>query len=197
FYWGKGDFTFGNGEGEFRTPMKIAVDSIGNVYVVDYGNGRVQVLDESGEFLRQIRNFTYDTEFGPHTTSMNPWAIAIDQNDQVYVLDYVFYNENSSFNQAQVVVFNSHGDYAARWGSYGNGEGQFKDPRDVAVDRDGHIYVADTGNHRIQKFNASMEYVTEWSIAGNPSGIDVDRLGNVYVTDSDNHRVLKFDSVGN
>lgn len=42
--------------------------------------------------------------------------------------------------------------FAAKWGSYGSGDGQFISPQGIAVDSLGNVYVADTGNHRIQKF---------------------------------------------
>ncbi|MGH2616807.1 MAG: 6-bladed beta-propeller, partial [Thermomicrobiales bacterium] len=42
--------------------------------------------------------------------------------------------------------------YVAKFGAYGNGNGQFNTPLGVAVDLDGRVYVADWGNHRIQVF---------------------------------------------
>ena len=44
----------GNGPLQFNTPHSIAVDQQDNIYVADRGNGRIQVLDTSGKFLRQI-----------------------------------------------------------------------------------------------------------------------------------------------
>ena len=66
------------------------------------------------------------------------------------------------------------------------------------------MYVADTGNSRIQKFDANGTFLTKWGSFGNadgrfngPIGIDTDAIGNVYVADSGNNRVQKFDSAGN
>jgi DNA-binding beta-propeller fold protein YncE len=44
--------------------------------------------------------------------------------------------------------------YLMQWGSYGAGNGQFRNPYGVATDAAGNVYVADIGNHRIQKFGA-------------------------------------------
>lgn len=43
--------------------------------------------------------------------------------------------------------------YNTQWGSLGSGNGQFNSPRGMAVDSSGNVYVADTGNNRIQKFS--------------------------------------------
>ncbi len=49
-------------------------------------------------------------------------------------------------------MFNSKGAYLAGWGSFGSAPGQFKKPEDIAVDNKGRVYVADTGNSRIEIF---------------------------------------------
>ena len=89
------------------------------------------------------------------------------------------------------------------WGSQGKGGGQFQDPRGIAVDEAGNVYVADSGNHRIQVFDSSGKFLTQWGSQGmeagqfqDPWGIAVDQAGNVYVADTWNHRIQKFDAEG-
>jgi DNA-binding beta-propeller fold protein YncE len=67
------------------------------------------------------------------------------------------------------------------------------------VDTSGNVFVADTGNHRIQEFKNDGSFVTTWGTKGTgigqfdrPSGIAVGSSGNVYVLDSGNNRVQKF-----
>jgi DNA-binding beta-propeller fold protein YncE len=74
-------------------------------------------------------------------------------------------------------------------------------PRNVAVDSNGNVYVADTNNHRIQIYNSSGSYVTTLGSAGSgnyqfdaPNGVAVDGSGNIYVADSSNHRVQIYNS---
>jgi len=90
------------------------------------------------------------------------------------------------------------------WGSQGKGNGQLQDPRGIAVDEAGNVYVADSGNHRIQKFDSTGKFLTQWGNEGDgpgqfkePWGVAVDGKGNVYVADTWNHRVQKFDAEGN
>ena len=65
------------------------------------------------------------------------------------------------------------------------------------------MYVVDTLNNRIQKFNSNGTFITKWGSKGTadgqfnfPDGIAVDSSGNVYVADDGNNRIQKFDSNG-
>ena len=94
-------------------------------------------------------------------------------------------------------------------GQPGAAPGQFNFPRAVAADRSGNIYVADSGNNRVQVFDANGTFVREWGSTckldtgegcvdggrgqfNEPWGIAVGDDGSVYVSDTWNHRVQKF-----
>ena len=73
----------------------------------------------------------------------------------------------------------------------------------MAVDTTGNVYVADTDNHRVQKFTSTGSYLTQWGTYGTGNGqfnrpfyVSVDATGDVYVADTGNHRVQKFTSTG-
>jgi DNA-binding beta-propeller fold protein YncE len=69
----------------------------------------------------------------------------------------------------RIQKFDSNGVFITKWGSYGSGDGQFYHPQGVSVDSAGNVYVADTDNHRIQKFSQfSMRTVTK---AGTGEGL--------------------------
>ena len=93
--------------------------------------------------------------------------------------------------------------FVRMWGSLGNGGGQFDSPFDVAVDSAGNVYVADTFNHRMQKFSSNGTFLMAWGEFGfdngqlnSPWGVGVDAADNVYVADTGNHRIQKFTSSG-
>lgn len=92
--------------------------------------------------------------------------------------------------------------FLRKWGTFGSGDGQFNAPYAIAVDSSSNVYITDTTNFRIQKFDSSGTFITKWGYEGNfsflsPEGIAVDSSGNVYVTDSIINSVQKFDSNGN
>ena len=92
--------------------------------------------------------------------------------------------------------------FIRKWGTPGSGDGEFLGPNGVAAAPDGSVYVADTNNHRIQKFTADGVFVRNWGTSGSgdgefrdPTGVSVASDGSVYVTDRSNGRIQKF-SVG-
>jgi DNA-binding beta-propeller fold protein YncE len=184
--WG----TIGSGNGQFELPQGIAVDSSGNIYVVDLRNNRTQKFDSGGGYITQ-----WGTDGVGNGQFRYPEGIAVDSSGNIYVVDH---------GNNRVQKFNSTGGYITKWGPWqGSGNGQFAGPRGIAVDSSGNIYVADTVNNRVQKFNSGGGYITHWGNLGigngqfnDPIGIAVDSSGNVYVVDSGNNRVQKFNSGG-
>jgi len=179
----------GSGDGQFESPKGIAVDAVGNVYVADSRNHRIQEFDGSGTFL---------TKWGSQGSGDGqfalPLGVIVDAAGNVYVTE--------AWNN-RLQKFDGGGTFLAKWGSQGKGDGQFNEPWDVAVDTAGNVYVADEGNHRIQKFDGDGTFLRKWGSLGrgngqfdDPKGVAVDALGNVYVAESGNHRLEKFDSSG-
>ncbi len=195
--WGSG----GSADGQFRAPYGLATDSACNVYVTDFGNGlgqndRVEKFSSNGEFLAKWGNLgSGDTQFH------DPWGIAVDSGDRVYVADTA---------NRYIKKFSPAGVFDLKFGGGGPGDGEFSMAIGVAVDSAGSVYVTDHDTSpavdRIQKFVPALggyAYNDQWGENGSasgkfnePSDVAVDSAGNVYVSDRKNHRVQKFDSEG-
>lgn len=177
----------GAGPGLFQSPVGVAVDSSGNVFVVDSGHDSVQKFDANGMFIRKWGHFgTAAGEF------IFPNGVAADAFGNVYVADT--YND-------RIQKFDSSGHFLAMWGSSGSGNGEFDSPHGVAVDPAGNVYVTDLANERIQKFDSDGNFLLDWVPPGAhsdtwvPREIAVDAESHVYVTSGREH-VYKFDSSG-
>lgn len=78
-------------------------------------------------------------------------------------------------------------------GGHGSGKGQFNNPRGIAIDTAGNIFVADTDNGRIEKFSQNGTFVTNIGPFEAPNGIAIDRAGNIYIAEiGSKHRVQKL-----
>src|SRR5207245_17277 len=108
-----------------------------------------------------------------------------------------------------VNVTTSPGTYVSTLGvsrKYGTDNIHFSYPEIVALDNAGNIYVADTYNHRIQKFSSSGQYLSTLGMSSEfgtdnahfcyPASVALDSSGNIYVADSGNERIQKFSSSG-
>ena len=100
-------------------------------------------------------------------------------------------------------VFN-HYQFLKIFGGKGSENGQLVAPHSLDIDKEGNVYVTDTGNNRIQKYDSDGNYVLKWGEEGSNDGqfiklhdIAVDPSGKyVYTLELKNHRVQKFTSDG-
>jgi peptidylamidoglycolate lyase len=147
FEWGKK----GSAPGQFDCPHSIALDRQGLVYVADRGNSRVQIFDPKGKYLREWKT----PELG------RPWAVTVGPDDFAYVVDggdaYLKQSRTdpnpTELDHARVLKVRLDGKILAAMGKYGRYDGQFIWPHNVAVAKDGAVYVSEvhTGM-RVQKF---------------------------------------------
>ena len=119
--WGSG----GSGNGQFSSPLGVAVDAGGHVYVVDYGNNRIQEFTSSGAYVTQ-----WGSSGSGSGQFSSPQSIAVDGIGNVYVADT---------NNYRVQEFSSSGAHEGTWGSDGSGDGQFISPCGIAVDGIGNV----------------------------------------------------------
>ena len=169
----------------------LAVDDDDRLFVTDVKLHHVLVFSAKHEL---------EASFGAGDL-ISPAGVAIDTSNRfAYVVD----------TQAdQVVVFDADKyTLLRRIGTGGKNHtltdpGEFSMPTNVAVDKDGNVYVTDTLNNRVEIFDADGNFISEFGKSGDgpghfarPKGIAIDRDGHIWVTDEVQSRVQVFDGEG-
>jgi len=130
----------GSREGQLAEPVGLAIDANGDIYVADVGNQRIQRLDVLGRYL--------DSWPISPSESVNGTHLVLGEDGLVYATEPA---------RQRFVVFTKDGKMVGRWGQGGQGSGQFGRPTGFALDSQGYLYVADTYNHRVQKWKMTGE----------------------------------------
>lgn len=190
-----GNFLFsfgedGSGEGQLKFPYGITTDEKGRVFVADLYNGKISIFDEKGKFIEY-----FAPEASKDGKVSSPAALRIIDK-KVYVTDI---KANKAY------VFDMKGKLLLEIGKPGINEGEFNAPNGISADEEGNIYVVDTGNQRVQIFDAKGKFVKiingfnngkGESIFVNPRGIGFDSRGIMYVVSNLTHVVYGFDKDG-
>jgi tripartite motif-containing protein 71 len=150
-------------------PVDVAVDGDGNIYIADLGVGEIFKYNTDG-LTGKIKP----------SEDFYPRSITIDSNDALIVMSY---NKVYKFskNQKQELCFGKTGQ---REGEFGVAGSEFYvGPNGVDVDKYGNIYVADTLNCRLQKFDANGNFLRcyEMDESDAPQDVAVDSKGYLYV----------------
>jgi hypothetical protein len=188
----------------FNFPNGVALDAAGNVYVADFLNHLIRVIDPvSGATTTLAGSGTagFTDATGAAAQFNFPTSVAVDGAGNVYVADQLN-NRIRAITPAGVTTTLAGSGTAG----FANGTGtaaQFNNPAGVALDAAGNVYVADQGNNRIRSITPAGVVST---LAGSgtagfmdatgltaqfnaPAGLAVDGTGNAYVADQSNNRI--------
>jgi sugar lactone lactonase YvrE len=194
----------------------VAVDAAGNVYVADFGNSRIRMINTSGTISTFAGNGTpgYSGDAGQATAAEinEAFGVGVDVSGNVYIADYMN-NRIRKVNTSGIIstiAGNGTGGYSGDGGQATAAE--INNSIDAETDGSGNVYIADYRNNRIRKINTSGIITT---LAGNgtsgfsgdggqataaeinsPGGVSVDGSGNVYFADEGNNRVRKVNTLG-
>ncbi len=176
----------GLGPGQFVHPRAIATAADGCVFVVDK-TARIQRFSPDGEFETYWQM--------PEWQAGKPTGLTVDAAGRVLVADTHYH---------RVLVYDRDGHELSRFGSEGNGPGQFQLPTDIEQDSDGNLYVSEYGgNDRISKFTPDYHHVMSFGgpDAGEasllrPQAMKFDRQGVLWVADALHHRICRFSRDG-
>ncbi|HVU25414.1 MAG TPA: immunoglobulin domain-containing protein [Opitutus sp.] len=201
------------GSARFAYPTGVAVDAAGNVYVADTGNDTIRKIT-SGGVVTTLAGRAGDPGASDGTGSSarfnGPTSVVVDAEGTIYVAD----SSNATIRKitSAGVVSTLAGLAGASGATDGAGaSARFSNPRGVAVDGAGNVYVADSGNNTIRKITSGGVVTTLAGLAGNagaadgtgasarfdaPDSVAVDSAGNIYVADYNNCTIRKITSAG-
>ena len=218
---GNGIGTFGGDGGpahlaQLSSPLDVAVDSAGSLYIADYGNARIRRVDHNGTITTVAGSGfgSYGGDNGPAVQAQlaRPRGVALDSNGNLFIADTANHRVRGVDASGTITTIAGTGEV----GYSGDGglavEAQLNEPSGVAVDGSGNLYIADSHNHRIRRIDASGTITT---IAGtgrggysgdggpaiqawldSPSGVAVDNAGNLYIADRGNNSIRRVDAGG-
>ncbi|XP_074517918.1 tripartite motif-containing protein 2 isoform X1 [Halichoeres trimaculatus] len=203
----EGKFKAKLGSGRLMGPKGVSVDQNGHVIVVDNKACTVFIFQLTGklitkfgsrgngdkQFAGRLSSQLQSQENKPVSTDRlfmllmcsfpeGPHFAAVNKNNEIIITD---------FHNHSVKVFTPEGELVLKFGSNGEGNGQFNAPTGVAVDNNGNIIVADWGNSRIQVFDGSGSFLSYINTSADPlygpQGLALTSDGHVVVADSGNH----------
>jgi len=204
------------GDARFNLPLGLALDPLGNIFVADSGNHTVRRSSPAGivtTFAGTPENFGFADGMGTNASFNNPVGLALDAGGNVFVSDANNHVIRRISAAGAVTTF------AGSPGGDGSSDGpapaaRFGKPAELAFDRRGNLYVADSLNNTLRKITPAGDVLTVSGVAGedgagdganrsarflNPYGVAFDAQGHLLVTDTYNHtlrRVLVPFTVG-
>ena len=139
----------------------VRVDPQGNLWFVDAPG---HVIYKTGQDGKEIMRLGTKGVAGTSPTTFNlPTDIAFAPNGDLYVSD--------GYGSARVAKYTRDGKFLLQWGKRGKGPGEFGLPHNLVVDAQGKVYVTDRENQRIQVFDASGTFLSQWTGTGGVSGL--------------------------
>jgi sugar lactone lactonase YvrE len=194
-----------------RQPAGIALDGSGNIYISDNFNNRIRKVDATGNISTVAGNGTggYSGDGGAATAAMinRPTGITTDASGNIYFAD----ESNHAIRKVTVATGVITTIAGTGIGGYSTGVAtmsRLSQPKDVAVDASGNIYIADWMNHRVRMVNTSGNivdlagdgtmgftgdgYAATAARVNRPIAVWIDASGNLLVADNGNSRIRKI-----
>jgi DNA-binding beta-propeller fold protein YncE len=169
--------------------LRVAPD--GNVWLVDVAGHMIFKYSPEGRLLMTLGGRQGNPGNNDAEDAFNqPTNVAFRTNGNVYISD--------GYVNSRVVEIKPDGSHVKHWGKPGReGDGEFRLVHDVAVDREGHVYIADRNNERVQVFDAEGKFLAKWTNIGAPWGIAyAAKEDAIYLCDGKYCRIVKLSLEG-
>ena len=200
-------------DARLTSPIGVMADGAGNLYISDANNFRIRKVDSSGIITTFAGTGVHGVagDGGPAADAQlrGIYGLAADAGGNIYIAERTSHRIRKVDSSGVITTVAGNGTEG-----YGGDSGQavaaqLKEPRGLAADADGNLYIADWGNHRIRKVDSSG-VITTFSGPGEngdsgpaaharlryPQGVAADSAGNLFIADSNSHRIRKVDSSG-
>ncbi|HTB21319.1 MAG TPA: NHL repeat-containing protein [bacterium] len=177
-------------------PRGLAFASDGDLIVVDSRNHRLAVRHTDGTLVKYV-GAAFGTEGEGKGEFREPCDAAVDAAGDVFVADtFHTLDAHQGLPWGRIEKFNSAYDYLGEVSQSPSGAQGFFGPRAVAVDRQGRVWMSDTGNSRLLVFDNDLKFIRAIGTRGTgnlqfqePFGLAADAEGNMYVADRLNFRI--------
>ncbi len=216
----------GNGKGGFAgdggpataaalaSPMGVAADRFGNLFISDSRNNRIRKVTPDGSIstIAGTGNPGFSGDGGPAIfAAINPFGLAVDATGNLFIADGYNHRIRKITPEGVISTVAGNGTQGFRGDGGPATAAELADPMSIAVDDAGNLFIGDMNNNRIRKVTAGGLIST---VAGNgtPSfhgdggpataaglgvmGLAVDRTGYLYIADENSNRVLKVTPEG-
>ena len=180
-----------------NNPLGMAADTLGNWFVADTVNSRVREAQAGGNLVTIAGNgnASYYGDGGPATRgSVNrPEGVAVDSRGNVYIADTLDQAVRMVTPSGVITTLAGNGSRGYSGDGGPANQARLNEPRGVAVDASGNVYVADTGNSQVRRIDAlgTITTVDTSDALTDPRGVAVDRGGSLYIADTGNHLVRR------
>ena len=158
-----GNFVTSWGDGVFRRAHGVHMGPDDTIYLTDEGDHTVRKCTLDGQVLLTLGISAAPASFMSGEPFRRCTHTALSPAGEIYVSD--------GYGNARIQKYAPDCKRLMSWGEPGAGPGQFNLPHNIACDADGWVYVADRENHRIQVFDGSGRFETQWHDLHRPSGM--------------------------
>ena len=165
-----GNFLRSWGEGTYPRAHGVTIAPDDSIFLTDDGDHTVRKCRLDGTVLFTVGISGKPAPFMSGDPFNRCTHVAIDPHTaEFYVSD--------GYGNARVHKYSPEGKHLFSWGESGTGPGEFNIAHNIATDKDGWVYVADRENHRVQIFDKTGKFETQWTDMARPCGLYIDSTG--------------------